>query len=229
MQENQQEKQPCLGITLLALSSRAALCSPEDGSCIAKLDPQGSPPLLRQLLFKRWPGWGAFATWAYCCGTTRSYRKKYPAVLKGVHLERGQHKSQTVGNVHCFVWKDKKIDFVQTIFKLSWSIQQFWREFTLREASTNSRLLGMYIVLYGRTRKLTSNKQFATRVRVGLLRGRTRMVHTQWWAALCRARFIMRKREVWTWWTLSSRCTVAFASRRSGGTNFFYFFSWTLV
>ena len=29
---------------------------------------------------------------------------------------RGQDKSQTVGNVHCFVWKDKKnIDYVQTI------------------------------------------------------------------------------------------------------------------
>ena len=52
----------------------------------------------------------------YCCVTTRSNRKKYPAVLKGVELERGQHISQTVGHVHCFVWKDKKnIDFVQTI------------------------------------------------------------------------------------------------------------------
>ena len=50
----------------------------------------------------------------YCCSTARS--NKYPAVLKGVHLDRGKHNSQIVGNVHCFVWKDKKtIDFIQTV------------------------------------------------------------------------------------------------------------------
>ena len=52
----------------------------------------------------------------YCCGTARSNRKRYPAALKKVHLDIGQHKAQTVGGVHCFVWKDKKnIDFIQTI------------------------------------------------------------------------------------------------------------------
>ena len=31
-------------------------------------------------------------------------------------LERRQHKSEIVGNVHCFDWRDKKnIDFIQTI------------------------------------------------------------------------------------------------------------------
>ena len=51
-----------------------------------------------------------------CCGTACSSRKKYPAALKTVNLERGQHKSQLVGSVECFVWKDKKnIDFIQTI------------------------------------------------------------------------------------------------------------------
>ena len=51
----------------------------------------------------------------YYCDTTRSNLKKYPAVFKGVHLDRGQHKSQTVGNVHSFVWKDKNFNFIQTI------------------------------------------------------------------------------------------------------------------
>jgi hypothetical protein len=52
----------------------------------------------------------------YCCGTARSNRKKYPTTLKKVTLERGQHKSQLVGNVQCFVWKDRKnIDFLQTV------------------------------------------------------------------------------------------------------------------
>ena len=39
----------------------------------------------------------------YCCGTAHSSRKKYPAALKTVNLERGQHKSQLVGSVKCFV------------------------------------------------------------------------------------------------------------------------------
>ena len=40
--------------------------------------------------------------------------------LEGIKLDRGQHKYHTVGNVHCFVWKDKKnIDFIQTIYKPS--------------------------------------------------------------------------------------------------------------
>lgn len=52
----------------------------------------------------------------YCCGTARSNRKRYPTSLKKVALDRGQHRSQTVGDVHCFVWKDKKnIDFIETI------------------------------------------------------------------------------------------------------------------
>ena len=52
----------------------------------------------------------------YCCGTARSNRKNYPAALKRVTLERGQHKSQLVGSVHCIVWKDRRnIDFIQTI------------------------------------------------------------------------------------------------------------------
>ena len=52
----------------------------------------------------------------YCCGTARSNRRKYPATLKKVTLKRGQHKSQLVGSVECFVWKDKNIsDFIQTI------------------------------------------------------------------------------------------------------------------
>ena len=50
----------------------------------------------------------------YCCGITISNCKKYPAVLKGVHLDRSQHKSQTVGNVHNFVDK-KNFDFTQSI------------------------------------------------------------------------------------------------------------------
>ena len=44
----------------------------------------------------------------YCCGTARSNRRLYPNSLKRVTLERGQHKSDIVGNVHCFVWRDKK-------------------------------------------------------------------------------------------------------------------------
>ena len=45
-----------------------------------------------------------------------SNRKHYPPCLKKANLERGQHVQKTVGNVHCFVWKDKKnIDFIQTI------------------------------------------------------------------------------------------------------------------
>ena len=52
----------------------------------------------------------------YCCGIARSNRNHYPPCLKKANLERGQHVQKTVGNVHCFVWKDKKnIDFIQTI------------------------------------------------------------------------------------------------------------------
>ena len=36
--------------------------------------------------------------------------------------------------------------------------------------------------------------------------------------------FIMRRWEVWTWLTVSGRCTVALASRRSGGSWLFHFF-----
>ena len=52
----------------------------------------------------------------YCCGTARSNRRLYPSSLKWAVLERGQHKSEMVGDVHCFVWRDKNnIDFIQTI------------------------------------------------------------------------------------------------------------------
>jgi hypothetical protein len=52
----------------------------------------------------------------FCCGTARVNRKRYPSALKKVSLEWGQHVSENVSNVNCFVWKDKKnIDFIQTI------------------------------------------------------------------------------------------------------------------
>ena len=52
----------------------------------------------------------------YSCGTACPNRKQYPAVLKDVSLERGQHKSQVLDGVECFVWKDKKnIHFIQNI------------------------------------------------------------------------------------------------------------------
>jgi hypothetical protein len=52
----------------------------------------------------------------HCCGTAQSNRRRYPPSLKKVSLQRGEHRSETVGNVHCFVWKDRKnIDFIQTI------------------------------------------------------------------------------------------------------------------
>ena len=101
------------------------------------------------------------------------------------------------------------------------SIQQFWREFSLTDTSTNHRLLGMYTVLCARTRRTsTSYKQSVIRVWMGLFRGRTRMVPTQWWAVLCQYRSTMRRRQVWAWLTLSVRCTVVCASLKSGGTNF---------
>jgi hypothetical protein len=52
----------------------------------------------------------------YSCGTARPNLKQYPAVLKDVLLERGQHKSQVLDGVECFVWKDKKnIHFIQNV------------------------------------------------------------------------------------------------------------------
>lgn len=45
-----------------------------------------------------------------------SNRRRYPPSLKEVSIQRGEHRSKTVGHVHCFVWKDRKnIDFIQTI------------------------------------------------------------------------------------------------------------------
>ena len=50
------------------------------------------------------------------CGTARSSSRKYPAALKTINVERGQHKSQLFGSVECFVWKDKNnIDFIRTV------------------------------------------------------------------------------------------------------------------
>ena len=67
-----------------------------------------SVQLCRDLLCKR----------MYSCGTARSNRKEFPTSLKNPVLQRGQHKSQSVGNIQCFVWKDKKnIHFIQSICK----------------------------------------------------------------------------------------------------------------
>ena len=46
----------------------------------------------------------------YSCGTARSNRKEFPSSLKNPVLQRGQHQSQFVANIQCFVWKDKKND-----------------------------------------------------------------------------------------------------------------------
>ena len=54
----------------------------------------------------------------YSCGTARSNRKKFPASLKNVKLDRGCSKSEVVedGKVNCIVWQDKKlVYFIDTI------------------------------------------------------------------------------------------------------------------
>lgn len=47
--------------------------------------------------------------------TARSDRKKWPIELKKLSMRRGESKSKMVGNVHAFVWKDKKnVNFLNT-------------------------------------------------------------------------------------------------------------------
>ena len=44
----------------------------------------------------------------HCCGTARSNRRRYPPSLKKVSLQRREHRSETVGNVHCLFGKTER-------------------------------------------------------------------------------------------------------------------------